>query len=127
MYRSTLSEMPEFAFQEVRPGDRHSWVHWVTLVGEPLDRDRLAASLFADGVQTKAYYEPLDGLDPVVFPVTASLHRRTLALPMSSELSRDDAERVMVSAVRARRQLLTSDAGERDPQGESPSAFYAIS
>jgi dTDP-4-amino-4,6-dideoxygalactose transaminase/nucleoside-diphosphate-sugar epimerase len=127
IYRDALSGMPEFAFQEVRVGDRHSWVHWVTLVDESLDRERLGLSLAADGVQTKAYYEPLDGLDLELSPVTASLHRRTLALPMSSELSPDDAERVMVSTVRARRELLQADADVRDPQGESPPPSYAIS
>ena len=127
IYRDALSGMPEFAFQEVRVGDRHSWVHWVTLVDESLDRERLVSALAADGVQTKAYYEPLNGLDLALAPVTASLHRRALALPMSSELSRDDAERVMVSTVRARRELLQGEAAARDPRGESPPASYAVS
>ena len=79
IYRDVLSGMPEFVFQELRAGDRHYGVHWVTLVDESLDRERLASSLAADGVQTKAYYEPLDGLDLAkLSPVTASLHWGTL-------------------------------------------------
>jgi dTDP-4-amino-4,6-dideoxygalactose transaminase len=84
-------------------------VHWVVAVDHAVGRDRLAAALAAEGVQTKPYYERLRDLrEPAAAPVAWSLYERALALPMSSELCRDDAERVAVATRRALRGLRTA-------------------
>ncbi|WP_431933477.1 DegT/DnrJ/EryC1/StrS family aminotransferase [Micromonospora sp. RP3T] len=84
-------------FQQVRPGDRHCWVHWVARIA---DRDRVADALAALGVQTKPYFAaihrgPLGGGERL--PVTDRLDAEALALPMSSELTVEQAERVVAA------------------------------
>jgi dTDP-4-amino-4,6-dideoxygalactose transaminase/nucleoside-diphosphate-sugar epimerase len=87
--------------QRTAPGDQHAWVHWVARF-TGIERDRLAKNLEALGVGTKPYYAPVlhrlpwpasTGTGPDL-PVTEVLHEQALALPMSSELSVGDAERV---------------------------------
>lgn len=113
VYQTVLFGALRFTPQEVRRGDRHSFVHWVTRVDPSVGRDQLAAALADEGVATKRYYEPLAGPSqpPRATPVTAVLHHEALALPMSSELSVDDAERVAASVLRAVRRLARSDVG----------------
>jgi dTDP-4-amino-4,6-dideoxygalactose transaminase len=94
--------------QQAAEGDQHAWVHWVArFVG--VDRDRLAKKLDSLGIGTKPYYAPVlhclpwrrfaeTGAD---LPVTDQLHDEALALPMSSELSTGEAERVFWSVLRA--------------------------
>ena len=92
--------------QQVRPGDRHAWVHWAGRL--PGRRDAVAAGLARAGIQSKPYYAPVlhrhdwGGLaEPAPpLPVTEALADEVLALPMSSELSTADAERVAWAAVR---------------------------
>jgi dTDP-4-amino-4,6-dideoxygalactose transaminase/nucleoside-diphosphate-sugar epimerase len=111
-YNEILGNDPAFGVQRVRPEDTHSLVHWVMRVGADIDRDLLAAGLVSEGVQTKPYYEPLLGLPGrEAVPITTALHPQTLALPMSSELCRDDAERVAVATMRVARRLR---AGKRE-------------
>jgi dTDP-4-amino-4,6-dideoxygalactose transaminase/nucleoside-diphosphate-sugar epimerase len=106
VYRDALAGDGGFALQRVRAADRHSRVHWVVAVDHAVGRDRLAAALAAEGVQTKPYYERLRDLrEPAAAPVAWSLYERALALPMSSELCRDDAARVAVATRRALRRL----------------------
>ncbi|WFE37241.1 aminotransferase class I/II-fold pyridoxal phosphate-dependent enzyme [Micromonospora sp. WMMD998] len=96
VYADAARHLP-VEFQQVRPGDRHCWVHWVALVA---GRDRVAAELAALGVQTKPYFAaihrgPLGGGEPL--PVTDRLDAEALALPMSSELTVEQAERVVAA------------------------------
>jgi dTDP-4-amino-4,6-dideoxygalactose transaminase len=81
----------------VRPGDRHSWVHWVARTPE---RTRLQDSLAGLGVQTKPYFAAIH-LGPLGngerLPVTEALDAEALALPVSSELTVEQAERVVVA------------------------------
>jgi dTDP-4-amino-4,6-dideoxygalactose transaminase/nucleoside-diphosphate-sugar epimerase len=112
IYEEALRSIPGITVQQVRPDDRHSWVHWVSRVDPAVRRDRLAAALADEGVQTKPYYEPLLGLPgPSEVPVSSVLHEEALALPMSSELSSDDAERVVAATMRAIRRLRRAEAG----------------
>jgi dTDP-4-amino-4,6-dideoxygalactose transaminase/nucleoside-diphosphate-sugar epimerase len=109
-FEQALSGTSAFRFQKVRRQDRHSRVHWVTRVDPAVGRDRLAAALADEGVHTKTYYEPLLALsDQPAMPVTSMLHEQVLALPMSSELCRDDAERVAVATTRALRRLRAAE------------------
>jgi dTDP-4-amino-4,6-dideoxygalactose transaminase/nucleoside-diphosphate-sugar epimerase len=92
--------------QRTAEGDVHAWVHWVARF-RAVDRDRLAKKLEAVGIETKPYYAPaLHRLPwgPVAesgaeLPVTDVLHDEVLALPMSSELSVGEAERVFWSVL----------------------------
>ena len=101
VYSAALGD--RFVPQRVREGDRHSWVHWTGQVGEAVDRERLAEAIAAEGIATKPYYEHI--VDSGRLPVSSALHARALALPMSSELTTDDAERVATGVRRALRRL----------------------
>ncbi|HEX8862989.1 MAG TPA: aminotransferase class I/II-fold pyridoxal phosphate-dependent enzyme [Actinomycetes bacterium] len=87
--------------QLVRPGNRHNWTHFVMRVP---DRKALAAELACLGVGTKPYFRALHRheLDPGAehLPVTDRLDAEALALPMSSELTAADAERVVLALER---------------------------
>jgi dTDP-4-amino-4,6-dideoxygalactose transaminase/nucleoside-diphosphate-sugar epimerase len=93
------------AQQVVRQGDRHAWVHWVMRVSPEIGRDELARGLAVEGVRTRPYYEPMAGVPPGAAPVTARLHDEVLALPMSSELTRGQAEQVAAATLRVRRAI----------------------
>jgi len=85
--------------QVVRDGDRHSFVHWVARVAQ---RARLQRRLDALGVRTKPYFAAIH-LGPLGagerLPVSEALDAEALALPLSSEITVEQAERV-VAAVR---------------------------
>ena len=97
---------PEVVPQRVTAGDDHAWVHWVARF-TGVDRDRLAKELEVVGIDTKPYYGPVLHRQPwrghaeiaSELATTDLLHREALALPMSSELSVIDAERVFWSVV----------------------------
>jgi dTDP-4-amino-4,6-dideoxygalactose transaminase len=85
--------------QAVREGDRHSYVHWVARVA---DRAGVRRRLDELGVRTKPYFAavhrgPLGAGE--LLAVTDALHAEALALPLSSEITVEQAERV-VAAVR---------------------------
>jgi dTDP-4-amino-4,6-dideoxygalactose transaminase len=85
--------------QGVTPGNRHSYVHWVTRVP---GREGFARRLAELGVQTKPYF-PAQHLHyelpatELRLPVTERLDAEALALPMSSELSAAQAENVALA------------------------------
>jgi perosamine synthetase len=100
IYRQGLPPMSGLIAQEVRPGDRHSYVHWVMRVPPSLGRDALQRSLLDCGVQTKPYFRALHLAGPgngERLPVTERLDAEVLALPMSSELTEEDAEKVVMA------------------------------
>ncbi len=112
---------PRILPQRTSAGDQHAWVHWVARF-RGVERDLLAKELEALGVGTKPYYAPVlhrlpwcapapDAADapgaPDVadLPVTEILQREALALPMSSELSVGEAERVFWSVLSALKEV----------------------
>jgi dTDP-4-amino-4,6-dideoxygalactose transaminase/nucleoside-diphosphate-sugar epimerase len=94
--------------QRARSKGGHAYVHWVARFpsGGAADRTVVAAGLERLGVQTKAYYAPVlhrTGLATGAaqrLPVTDRLAAEALALPMSSEMTREDAERVVMAVDR---------------------------
>ncbi len=102
---------PRIVPQRTAPGDEHAWVHWVARF-RGVDRDALAKKLEALGIGTKPYYSPaLHRLPWRPFAeragdlsITDGLHDEALALPMSSELSVGEAERVFWSVLDALRE-----------------------
>ncbi|HEY6749054.1 MAG TPA: DegT/DnrJ/EryC1/StrS family aminotransferase [Mycobacteriales bacterium] len=103
-----LAAAPGVVPQQAADGDEHAWVHWVARFGG-VDRQRLAAELLRLGVATKPYYAPpLHWQDwgahaerPGPLPVADELGREALALPMSSELSPRQADRVTAAVFSA--------------------------
>jgi len=111
VYGELQKAAPDVMPQLSAPGDVHGWVHWVARF-PGVDRDRLGKKLDALGVGSKPYYAPAlhllawsgceQGAD---LPVTERLHGQALALPMSSELSVADAERVFWCVLKALEEL----------------------
>lgn len=112
VYREACETVPLLVPQLVRPGDRHSFVHWVTRVRGAGCRDAVAKGLARAGIATRRYFEPavpaFAGGTPL--PVTEELRDEVLALPMSSELSLADAERVVFSLEDALAEVLPAAA-----------------
>jgi len=82
-------------------GDRLSWFTFPIRVRDPDRRDRLRQELANAGVETGLYFEPAHRLGPYAasrlrhsLPVTESIARRCLALPLYPELLRTDIDRV---------------------------------
>jgi dTDP-4-amino-4,6-dideoxygalactose transaminase/nucleoside-diphosphate-sugar epimerase len=97
VYRAGL---PQLTAQQVRAGDTHCYVHWVARVPAVPGRDALQRALGDCGVQTKPYFRALHlaGFgDGEQLPVTERLDGEVLALPMSSELTEEDAEQVVIA------------------------------
>jgi dTDP-4-amino-4,6-dideoxygalactose transaminase len=91
--------------QQVLRGNTSTWTHFVVRV-PAAHRVEIAAALAAMGVETKHYFPALhhsgfDGTRDGALTVTELLHREALALPMSSELTPRQVERVMVGVDRA--------------------------
>ena len=100
IYRDGLSGVPGLVPQEIRPGDTHSFVHWVMRVPQPPGRDALQRSLLDYGVQTKPYFRALHLTgtgNGERLPVTERLDAEALALPMSSELTEEQAENAVMA------------------------------
>jgi dTDP-4-amino-4,6-dideoxygalactose transaminase/nucleoside-diphosphate-sugar epimerase len=97
VYRAGL---PQLTAQQVRAGDTHCYAHWVARVPRVPGRDALRGALGDCGVQTKPYFRALHMAgfgDGELLPVTERLDGEVLALPMSSELTEEDAEQVVIA------------------------------
>lgn len=100
VYTSLCGRLDGLLPQCTRLGDSPSLVHWAARVLPPRDRDVIQRQLLLDGVQSKPYYSPglhelLPGrLAPGGLPVTEELTREVIALPMSSEMTVEDARLV---------------------------------
>lgn len=105
VYGDGIGDQPGLTAQRVRPGDRHSYVHWVMRVTAPQRRTALEHELNALGVETKRYFRALHLSDPSArcgpLSTTEHLHDGVLALPMSSEITPDDAESAVAALVEA--------------------------
>lgn len=114
IYRAGLSGIPGLVPQEIRPGDTHSFVHWVMRVPRPPGRDALQQSLLDLGVQTKPYFRALHLTalgNGERLPVTERLDTEVLALPMSSELTEEQAESVVMAVRHCLRRLSAGRGG----------------
>jgi dTDP-4-amino-4,6-dideoxygalactose transaminase len=99
IYAGALGHFDPISTQHVTPENRHSYVHWVMRVPQ---RPLLARRLARLGVETREYFRALhlDGqalARPLRLPVTQALDAEVLALPMSSELTDEDAETVVAA------------------------------
>ncbi len=108
VYEQAARHWPGVVTQRVRSDDRHAYVHWVARfgVGPGSGPTEMARRLAAEGVGTKPYYGPLvhrllAGECTGSLPVTEALAEQALALPMSSEMTVEDAERVVIAVDRS--------------------------
>jgi perosamine synthetase len=101
--------------EPLKPDDddhRRSWFVYVVMLGEGSERERVMASLRAEGVAT-AEYVPCIHLQPYMrerygfaegmCPVAEDAAARTMALPFHSRLGADDQEHVVAALARALR------------------------
>ncbi len=98
IFEEALGTLPGIGFQQVRPGDRHSYRELSITIDEKefgLTRDELAAALAAENVDTRKYYMPpihkqtayLPFYKGQPLPNTDWLSIHSLSLPMWSNMS----------------------------------------
>jgi dTDP-4-amino-4,6-dideoxygalactose transaminase len=108
LFQEVLGQLPGIGFQQVRPGDRHSYRE-ISLTIDPksfgLTRDELALALAAENVDTRKYYEPpvhkqtayRPYYDGKPLPNTDWLSSHSLSLPMWSNMSTEVAMGICLS------------------------------
>jgi perosamine synthetase len=110
MYDERLDGLGAVRPPVVRPDVSMSWFVYVVLLPEGTDRQRVIGSLEAEGIPSRAYFEPLHlqpyiqerfGTHEGMLPVTESIARRTLALPFHNRITSEQADRVVDALGRA--------------------------
>ncbi len=111
LYREYLTSVPGIGFQRVPPGDVTTYKDFTvtidpSLVG--LTRDELATALDAEGIATRAYFDPpvhrhraYRDIDSGELPVTAAVASSVLSLPIYTDLRDDQVESVARAVHRA--------------------------
>lgn len=106
LYREHLGGLPGIRFQEVRAGDRSSYKDFAIFVDAAefgIDRDTLAAALARENIDSRKYYDPPVheqtayrqwGDRDESFPITRSLSRQVLCLPIWSRMDAGVVERI---------------------------------
>jgi dTDP-4-amino-4,6-dideoxygalactose transaminase/nucleoside-diphosphate-sugar epimerase len=110
-YRTLFASSPWLRPQITNAFSQHSYVHWVVRVDPAIGRDPLKAALEDLGVCTREYFQALHTHgygEPGSLPFTEELEEEVLALPMSSELTGDDAELVALAVTEAAERIRAS-------------------
>ena len=104
-YAEGLRGQPEVVLPKVRPGRRHAWFLFPLLVP---DRDRVRASMAADGIETNVSWPlplyrqgPYRELAREPCPVAEDLCQRVLCLPLYHGLTPEDQDQVIFSLRKA--------------------------
>ncbi len=96
VYAEVIAPFPWVNAQAVARYDNHAYVHWVVRI--PVgSRAAVMAALGELGIGTRDYFQALHRIgwqSERLLPATSRLHGEAMALPMSSEMTIDDAERV---------------------------------
>jgi dTDP-4-amino-4,6-dideoxygalactose transaminase/nucleoside-diphosphate-sugar epimerase len=119
VYAEAVQRFPWVQVQRVRRGNRHSHVHWALRVPAAV-RAQFMATLGELGIGTRDYFQALHRTgwrSDRLLPITARLHVEAVALPMSSELTLEDAERVAVGVDCALRRVAPD--GDMEPAGST--------
>ena len=101
-YADLLADIPGISAPVV-PADRlPTWQTYAVTVEEPLDRDAIAIALRAWGIGTTIgtyamHVQPVYGPDAGPCPVSERLFQRHLALPMFTDLTDADQDRVVAT------------------------------
>ena len=107
-YERMLADLDWLRTPTITNGAEVDWFVYVIRVAEEVDRDRMIDQLATRGVPARPYFSPIH-LQPLYrerfdfregdFPVTEAVARSTLAIPFSSLLRDDQAERVVAALV----------------------------
>lgn len=124
-YQEFLQGIPGLRFQSIAPGVRSSHKDFPIFIEAEafgFSRDTLQKALAAEGIPTRAYFDPPgDRLTayaqqpPLDLPVTRRMCREVLCLPMSSMMTRAEVERVAGCIVDLRSQATALRALELSP------------
>lgn len=102
-YRQRLVAVEELQLPRPPRRERISWFAYVVRLQTPVQRDLLIEGLAADGIPSRAYFEPIHlqkfyreafGFRPGDFPVAEHLGKVSLALPFSSVMDEGQVDRV---------------------------------
>lgn len=104
LYREALAEIPGVRTQQISDCDASTYKDF-TISIEPdafgLTRDQLVAALRCDGIDTRSYFDPpvhrqqsYERLERTDLPVTDATAARVVSLPMFTDLTDEDVERV---------------------------------
>lgn len=104
-YDEALRDLP-VQLPPRRDGDMHSWHLYVIKLTEdgPVDRDELVDRMFGYGIGLSVHYVPLHlqpywrdryRLSPGAFPVSQRLYERSVSLPIYTQMSDADQDRVI--------------------------------
>jgi len=110
-YDAAFASLPVRLPPRAAPGELHAWHLYVLQLapGSPVTRDELIERLFALGIGCSVHYIPLHhqpywreryGLRPEMFPVSESVWRQSVSLPIYTRMTDGDVERV-IAAVRS--------------------------
>ncbi len=115
-YRETLGVFSGLTFQSIQPGGRSSYKDFTILVDELLfgvSRDCLAWALRAEGIDTRNYYDPPVHLHDTYrpfravsdggLPLTESISKMCLSLPIGSHLKKEHILRIASAFERVQR------------------------
>lgn len=103
-YQRQLAGSATVRAPSVGEGARHAWQAFVVVLDQAIDREALASNLAADGIETRPgthsvtelpVHRERFGADPATTPVSAMLHRQSLALPLHNRMTDDDVDRVV--------------------------------
>lgn len=109
-YQAGLGEIPGVSWQGLPDGSRSSYKDFTIRIEEDAfgaPRDAVNAALHAEGISTRLYYSPpvhlqaayADVVTPPL-PVTETLGKQVITLPMWSHLPLEDVDRVVVALAR---------------------------
>lgn len=96
VYADAILPFPWVRAQAVTPYGTHTYVHWVSRIPAG-SRAAVMSALGELGIGTRDYFQALHRIgwrSERPLPATSRLHGEAVALPMSSEMTIDDAERV---------------------------------
>jgi dTDP-4-amino-4,6-dideoxygalactose transaminase len=125
-YRANLADLPGVTFQRIPPGES-STAKDVCIRVDPaafgIDRDMLTAALDAEGIATRRYFDPplheqsaYRHLSVPPLPVTTSLAKSVIALPIYSHLPPSTVDRICeaVRRIQAHAEQITAAAASRE-------------
>jgi perosamine synthetase len=103
-YAEGLESLPQVEILSLAPTTtRVSWFVYVIRLTRGVDRDEIIRALDREGIPARPYFSPIHlqkyfvdrfGYEPGDFPVTEDLGRRSLALPFSSVMTREQVDLV---------------------------------
>lgn len=112
-YRRLLGSTPGIRFQKIAPNVRSSNKDCPMFIVQEefgMSRDLLGKALAAEGIPTRAYFDPpgdqlhaYRDLPPVELPTTRQMCSQVICLPISSLMSDDEVERVAQAVLKIRR------------------------